>query len=446
MTSEIIDETASADSIDRRRDSEVLCIVGLGYVGLPLATTFDEAGYDVIGYDVDESLIESLRRDEDPTNEIGGDRLAELEVEFVPDPVDIERADYVFVTVPTPLDSSQNPELEFVRSAARTIGEHLSEGTTVVLESTVYPGVTRNVLQPTLAEASGLTPGEEFNVGYSPERLSPGDGGRGIRDAVKIVSGDSESTLANLSRIYGSIIDAGVHEAASLEVAEAAKVLENVQRDLNIALMNEVAIICENLDIDTKEVIEAAGTKWNFHEYSPGLVGGHCIPVDPLYLVHGSERAGFSPKLILQAREINEYMPTHVADLTIRGLNDCGKVIKDTRLLVLGAAYKPNVGDIRTSEVKTVISVLEQYGVDAVVYDPIADDEAIAESLDVETVSEPDYDGCDGIVLATPHEQFYSLDFPGAVEELEPDPVFVDVKAVMDEQELTEAGYEYRCL
>ena len=427
-------------------EDETVCIVGLGYVGLPLASAFDEEGLDVIGYDVDEAKVTELTEGRDPTNEIGDEAVAQSEIEFTTDPTPIERADYVIITVPTPVDNMKNPNLDFIEGAGQTIGEHISAGTTVVLESTVYPGVTRDVLAPAIEDASGFTLGEEFNVGYSPERLAPGTD-KSLREVVKIVSGDSDETLADLAALYERVVDAGVYRAPTVEAAEAAKVLENVQRDVNIAVVNELALICDHIGLDTREVIDAAASKWNFHEYEPGLVGGHCIPVDPLFLVHGSERAGYSPKLILQAREVNEYMPKHTAELTLKALNRSGKVLQDSKLVVLGLAYKPNVGDLRTSEIGGVITTLEEYGIECSGYDPLAPSETIRESFGIEPLDEPDFEGADGIILATPHDDMVAeLDLAAAREQLAENPVLVDVKGVLDADEATKAGYAYRKL
>lgn len=423
-----------------------VCIVGLGYVGLPLAVAFDDANYETIGYDIDSERIEAFSAGRDVTGEIGNGRIQSSNIIFTDDPSRIRHADFILVTVATPLAKIRTPKLKYVEDAARTIGEHLTPGATVVLESTVYPGVTRDVVQPIIAEASGLTPTEEFNVGYSPERLSPGSEGVSLTDAVKIVGADTPGTLTELTELYRSIIDAGVYEAPSIETAEAAKVLENVQRDLNIALMNEMAIICEHLGLETQEVIEACSTKWNFHEYSPGLVGGHCIPVDPLYLAYGSERAGFSPNLILQAREINEYMPKHVAEITTKALNRAGKALCETSVLILGVAYKPNVKDTRTSEVTSVIRELAEYRIESTVYDPIADLDSVTDDLQVKTIDDIHFTGFDGILLSTPHTEFFDINFRRAISDLAREPVFIDVYGVLDEEELTNAGYTYNRL
>ena len=426
--------------------TEVVCVVGQGYVGLPLGLAFDEEEYDVVGFDIDQSAVEALSAGTDPTEAVGDDAVADSDVTFTTAAERIERADYVLVTVPTPVDDMGDPNLEFVESAGRTVGDHLTPDTTVVLESTVYPGVTNERFAPLLEDRSGLTAGEEFSVGYSPERLSPGDEGRGLREVTKIISGDTEATLQDLAELYGSVVDAGVYQAPSIETAEAAKVMENVQRDLNIALANELSLICDHLDIDTEAVLDAAGTKWNFHDYSPGLVGGHCIPVDPLYLAHGSERAGYSPNLILQSREVNEYMPKHVAELAMKGLNATGNVLADSQLLALGLAYKPNVGDIRTSEMNRVIGALQEYGIEVDGFDPHASDEEIEETFDVDVKSELSFAGYDGLVVGTGHDEFASIDLDDAAAALDGDPVLVDVMGLYDDDRAREAGFEYRTL
>lgn len=437
---------AQQEAVEPVPEHATVCVVGLGYVGVPLSLGFDEAGLDVVGFDIDRETVEALDAGVDVTGDHGDEAVAESDIEFTANEAHISQADYVIITVPTPVDDTKNPDLEFVKAAGRTVGEYLSAGATVVLESTVYPGVTREVLGPVIEEASGLEMGSEFNLGYSPERLSPGEEGRGLRDVQKIVSGDTEATLEELAALYELVVDAGVYRAASIETAEAAKVTENVQRDINIALVNELAVICDHLGIDSDEVLDAAGTKWNFHDYRPGLVGGHCIPVDPLYLAHGSERAGYSPDLILTAREVNEYMPKHAAELMLRALNENGKVLRDCRLLVLGLAYKPNVGDIRTSEVGGVISELDTYGVDVTGHDPHADPDAVAEQFDIPTVEEPTFEGFDGVVLATPHDAYDDLDVEAMAASLNEAPVLLDVMGAVDDRRAREAGLTYRTL
>lgn len=426
---------------------ERVCIVGIGYVGLPLAVAFDEAGVEVIGYDIDSRKIEHLQADTDPTGEIGDAAIAASNVRFTADPTAINDAAYVIITVPTPIDRYRTPNLSHIEAAAETVGQQMAVGTTVVLESTVFPGMTREVLVPKLEAASGLTVGEGFRVGYSPERVSPGDDGHGVKDVIKLVSGQDEGTREDLARLYGQIVDAGVHPAPDIETAEAAKVIENVQRDVNIALVNELAMICHHLDLDTHQVLEAAGTKWNFHdEYRPGLVGGHCIPVDPMYLVYQSRMNRFVPRLILQAREINEYVPTHTAELTVKKLNQVGNVLQDSQVLVLGLAYKPNSSDIRTSQASVVIDELEEFNVEVVGYDPHADDEEMRATFDIEIQDELSYAGFDGIILATPHDEFRDLDLEAMAAGLNDSPVIVDVMGVLDPTAVSENGFAYQRL
>jgi UDP-N-acetyl-D-galactosamine dehydrogenase len=439
-------ESLTSEATHQAVESATVCVVGLGYVGVPLSLGFDEAGLDVVGFDVDREKVQSLAAGRDVTGDHGDEAVTASGIEFTANPAHVSQADYVVITVPTPVDDTKNPDLEFVEAAGRTVGEYVAEGATVVLESTVYPGVTREVLGAAIEEASGLEAGTGFNLGYSPERLSPGVEGRGLRDVVKIVSGDTDGTLAELAALYELVVDAGVYRAPSIETAEAAKVIENVQRDVNIALANELAIVCDHLGLETEEVLEAAGTKWNFHDYRPGLVGGHCIPVDPLYLAHGSQRAGYSPDLILTGREVNEYMPKHAAELALRALNDTGRVLRDSRLLVLGLAYKPNVGDIRTSEVSGVVRELETYGVEVVGHDPHADDEAMAEAFGIEIRTEPTFAGFDGVLVATAHDAFDDLDLDAVAADLNDHPVLVDVAGQFDPEAASTHGFRYERL
>jgi UDP-N-acetyl-D-galactosamine dehydrogenase len=425
--------------------SETVCVVGLGYVGLPLAVQFDRAGNDVIGFDVDEDKVAGFEDGVDPTDEVGDEAVAESGVQFTTDPTLVGDAEYVIVTVPTPVDSNQTPDLDFVESAAETVGANMQPGTTVVLESTVYPGATEQVLVPALERESGLTRGDDFHVGYSPERASPGDTGRGVRNVVKVVGADTEAVREDLAELYGSIVDAGIHRAPDTATAEASKVVENVQRDINIALVNELAIACSHMGLDTDAVLEAAGTKWNFHDgYSPGFVGGHCIPVDPFYLTYQSKRDGFSPKLVLQAREVNEYVPVHAARQTVKALNDSGRVLRDSELLVLGLSYKPNVGDIRSSEVDSLVEELRDFGVNCTGYDPHASTEECAAVFDMEVTDEVDFAEYDGVVVATAHDEFADLDLATMADELGPEPVVLDVGDVFDTERAESLGYHYR--
>ncbi len=422
-----------------------ICVVGLGYVGLPLATALAEAGHDVRGYDVDEEKIATLEAGVDPTGDVGDDRLAASEIAFTASPAEIALAEYVIVAVPTPVDEMTKPDLGLVERAGETIGRYLDAGATVILESTVYPGATRQVFVPAIEECSGMIAGEEFGVGYSPERMVPGDDEHGLANVVKIVSALTAETLEEVAALYESVVDAGVHRAPTIETAEAAKVVENTQRDLNIALMNELAVACDHLGLETEAVLDAAGTKWNFHDYRPGLVGGHCIPVDPFYLIYETEQNGFSPELIQKAREVNEYVPKHVAEMTIRGLNRAGKVLRDSRVLVCGLAYKPDVADIRTSAIGGVIDKLRKYDVEVVGYDPLADDDAIRDGFDLPVQDEIDVDGVDAVIIGTPHSAFDGLDFETLATHMTDRPVLVDVDGTF-EGRAADCGFIYEKL
>ncbi len=404
-----------------------VCVVGLGYVGLPLAQAFDDHGHDVWGIDIDPEKIATLEAGVDPTGDVGNDAIDTSSIEFSTDPGLVAEAEVVIVAVPTPVDDLKKPDLSLVESAGKTVGEHITPETTVVLESTVYPGATREVFVPAIEETAGLVAGDDLGIGYSPERMVPGDEDHGLANVVKIVSGLTDETLSELATLYETVVDAGVHRAPTIETAEAAKCVENTQRDLNIALVNELAVACEHLDLDTEAVLEAAGTKWNFHDYRPGLVGGHCIPVDPFYLIYESEQKGFEPELIQKAREVNEYVPTHVAELTIKALNESEKVLKGSRVLVAGLSYKPDVEDIRTSAIGGVIEELEEFGIEVVGFDPHADDDGMREEFGIDVQEELDVAGFDGLIVGTPHTEFHGLPFDDLAYEMAAEPVLVDV-------------------
>jgi UDPglucose 6-dehydrogenase/UDP-N-acetyl-D-galactosamine dehydrogenase len=323
-----------------------VCIVGLGYVGLPLAEAFS-SHLKTIAFDIDEEKVKRLSESNNENN-----------MEFTSDPSKINQADFVLICVPTPVTKSKEPDLSFVKSAAEIVGLHLKKGAIVILESTVYPGVTEEVVAPILdlENESGLKCGADFKIGYSPERINPGDEAHDLTKITKIVAGMNDETTETLAELYGLITN--VYKAKDIKTAEAAKVIENIQRDLNIALMNELAIIFHKMHLDTKSVLEAAATKWNFHPYKPGLVGGHCIPVDPYYLVYKAKELGYHPQVILAGRAINDYMPKHVAEMAIKGLNEVGKVIKGSKVLIMGLTYKENVPDTRESPVKEMVKEL----------------------------------------------------------------------------------------
>ncbi|AGB39581.1 nucleotide sugar dehydrogenase [Natronococcus occultus] len=428
---------------DDRLQDVTVCVVGLGYVGLPLAVGFAQADYEVVGFDVDSSKVETLRNGVDTTGDLSDEDVLDGDITYTTNASAIRDADYVLVTVPTPVED-ERPNLEFIESAAETVGKHLTRGTTVVLESTVYPGVTREEFAPAIEDASGLERGADFFVAYSPERATPGDGEHSLDSVVKVVGGESNDVLENVATLYESVVEAGVHRAPSIEVAEACKVVENIQRDVNIALMNELSMALEKMDIDTQDVLEAAGTKWNFHDYQPGLVGGHCIPVDPYFFAHRARQAGADPELILTGRDVNEAMPDHIADLTIKALNDGHKTLCESRILVLGLAYKPNVGDIRSSKVANVIDRLQQFDIDVVGYDPHADGAAVERSFGIDVQESLSFAGFDGVILATPHAEFDDLALDGMVAALNDDPALVDVAGAFDADDATAQGFSYR--
>ncbi|OIB56937.1 nucleotide sugar dehydrogenase [Natrialba sp. SSL1] len=439
-------ETTTLEHVDEDHHTReaTICVVGLGYVGLPLAVGFAQSDYQVIGYDVDKSTVEQLKDGEDTTGDLTDEAVQNDDISYTTNAGAISDAEYVVIAVPTPIRDDDRPDLSYVESAGQTVGSKMSAGTTVVLESTVYPGSTREVLIPALEETSGMTAGEDFFVGYSPERATPGDEEHGLSDVVKVVSGQTEAVLDDVAELYGSVVDAGVHRAPSIEVAEASKVVENTQRDLNIAFVNELSVALEHMDVDTQDVLDAAGTKWNFHDYQPGLVGGHCIPVDPYFLSYRSAQEGFEPELMQMGRKVNESMPGHVADLTIKALNKCHKTLRDSRVLVLGLSYKPGVGDLRSSKVSNVVDTLNEYDIHLEGFDPIANHEAARETFDLEVQEQLSFEGFDAIVLATPHEEFTEMDLEAVASELDDDPALVDVAGAIDENEAVDAGFTYR--
>ncbi len=352
---------------------KVIAVVGLGYVGLPLAVEFGKR-FCTLGYDHSTQKIDFLRRGKDPADGITSDELrAAKRLEFIADPTKLSDADFIIVAVPTPVDSAHNPDLQPLINASETVARHMKKGVTVIYESTVYPGATEEVCVPVLERYSGKQWKTDFNVGYSPERINPGDREHTLARVVKVVAGDSPETLERVAGLYGRVVEAGIHRTTSIMVAEAAKVIENTQRDLNIALMNELAIIFGKLGIDTTEVLEAAGTKWNFLKFRPGLVGGHCIGVDPYYLTYKAETLGYHPQVILAGRRINDGMGKFIAEKTIKQMAQAGNAISGARAVVLGLTFKENCPDLRNSRVPDIVHELESFGVEVTVYDPVAD-------------------------------------------------------------------------
>ena len=427
--------------ISRIHNKEVsLAVIGLGYVGLPLAVEFGKH-YKTIGFDLDERKVSAYLKQKDPTGEVSAKGFSAAErFEPTSDPGMLKEADVFIVAVPTPIDQARQPELAPLKAASRTVGEQMQSGSVVVFESTVYPGTTEEVCVPILEEASGLTWKQDFGVGYSPERINPGDKVHTLTRITKVVSGDSPEVLEIVAALYASIVSAGVHKTKTIKEAEAAKVIENTQRDLNIALMNELAVIFDKLDIDTKNVLQAAGSKWNFLPFSPGLVGGHCIGVDPYYLTYKAQLEGYHPQVILAGRRINDAMGKTIAEKTVKLLIRQGCCIKGSKVLVCGLTFKENCPDLRNSKVADLIQELESFGIQVGVHDPLADwDEALAlygvQLHDWQALS--DYDG---LVLAVPHQEYLSMGEQALIAKVRENGVVVDVKSCLDREFILDSG------
>ncbi|NJB68217.1 UDP-N-acetyl-D-galactosamine dehydrogenase [Desulfobaculum xiamenense] len=421
-----------------------LAVVGLGYVGLPLAVALSRH-FQIIGFDISARRVDELRKGTDRTGEVAPDRLTAAEIEYTCDPADLRRAGLIIVAVPTPIDANRRPDLTPVTGASRTVGENLSPDTVIVYESTVYPGLTEDICVPIIEERSGLTCGRDFFVGYSPERINPGDKVHTLETIVKIVAGQNEETADLLARVYGTVVAAGVHRASSIKVAEAAKVIENTQRDLNIALMNELALIFDRMGIDTIEVLEAAGTKWNFLPFRPGLVGGHCIGVDPYYLTFKAEEMGFHPQVILAGREINDSMGKWLAESMVKKLIGRGCLVKGARVGILGLTFKENVPDLRNTKVVDIIHELREYGIEIVVHDPMADPEEAQREYGLTLAGLDEFTNLDGLFLAVSHRQYTELSAE-RIAGFFADPakgMLMDIKGFFDRAAIEGAGMGY---
>ncbi len=415
-------------------DEAVVCVVGLGYVGLPLADAFSKH-LKVIGFDIDNKKIGDLNKNNNDNTEAN--------LEFTADQFKIKQADFVIIAVPTPVTRSKEPDLSYVKSAAKTVGKNLKKGAIVVLESTVYPGVTEEVVKPILEKESGMKCGTDFKIGYSPERINPGDEEHALNKITKVVAGMDEETAEIVTELYKNIAS-DVFRAKDIRTAEAAKVIENIQRDLNIALMNELAIIFHKMGLDTKAVLEAAATKWNFHRYEPGLVGGHCIPVDPYYLVYKAKELGYHPQVILAGRAINDYMPKQVAERAIKGLNEVGKVIKGSKVLIMGLTYKENVPDTRETPVKEMVKELKEFGVAIYGYDTLLSKNEI-EAFGVEALDNLDVK-VDCVIVAVAHDEFKKMKLEDFRRMMNDKPVLVDVRGLFEGGEAKKKGFYYRRL
>ncbi|TKB25014.1 nucleotide sugar dehydrogenase [Desulfopila sp. IMCC35006] len=411
-------------------------VVGLGYVGLPLAVTFGQK-YRTIGFDIKKDAIENYRKKIDRNGEVDeAGFTAARYLQFTSEAQDLAAADFIIVAVPTPIDSANQPDLHPLTSATRTAGANMKKGATVIFESTVFPGATEDVCVPILEEMSGLTWQQDFFVGYSPERINPGDKEHTLTKITKVVSGDTPNTLQAVSQLYASILEAGVFEAASIKEAEAAKVIENTQRDLNIALVNELAIIFDRLEIDTLNVLKAAGSKWNFLPFRPGLVGGHCIGVDPYYLTWKAESVGYTPQVILSGRRINDNMGKFIAEKTVKMMLNGGVEIKSSKVGILGLTFKENCPDLRNSRVVDIIDELKSYGIPAIVYDPMVTQQQALEYAGVELAKLQDLHDLGAVIIAVPHRQFAELSVQYFIDTLKPGGCIIDVKSMLDMEEM----------
>lgn len=418
----------------------VVAVVGLGYVGLPLAVEFGKKG-KTVGYDPSGSKIESYKRYVDPTGEVSCDDLqAAKNLTVTTDPAELSLADYIVVSVPTPVDLAHKPDFTSLINASETIGRHMKQGVIVTYESTVYPGATEEVCVPVLEKHSGMKWKEDFHVGFSPERINPGDKKHTLTAIVKVVAGDDDDTLEKIAVLYESVITAGVHRTSSIKVAEAAKVIENTQRDLNIALMNELAIIFDRLEIDSLEVLQAAGTKWNFLPFRPGLVGGHCIGVDPYYLTHKAEMIGYSPQVILAGRRINDSMAKFVAEQTIKQLIKSNCNVKGAKVNVLGLTFKENCPDLRNSKVVELIHELKSYGVELHIHDPVADAKEARHEYGIELESWESLPRADVIIAAVSHQEFIERPISDLQSKVVERGCFIDVKSQFDQKVLNDTG------
>ena len=417
-----------------------VAVIGLGYVGLPLAVEFGKV-FDTIGFDLSSAKIANFLKHEDPTGEVSREQFqAATKLQVTDDPKRIGEADFLIVAVPTPVDDAHQPDFSPLVGASTTCGRHMKRGATVVYESTVYPGATEEVCIPVLERESGMKWKTDFHVGYSPERINPGDKERTVTKILKVVSGDTPETLAKVQEVYGAVITAGVYPASSIKVAEAAKVIENTQRDLNIALMNELAVIFHKIGIDTLEVLKAAGTKWNFLPFRPGLVGGHCIGVDPYYLTHKADMLGYHPQVILAGRRINDGMGKYVAEQTVKEMIAAGSSIKGASVIVLGLTFKENCPDLRNSKVIDVIRELQSYGCKVHVHDPVAASAEAEHEYGVQLEHWDDLPVADAIVAAVAHSEYLEMSLPALLGKLTPGGVFSDVKSSYDPAALLEAG------
>ena len=431
---------------DLIKNKEKLSVIGLGYVGMPIAVAFSEK-VSVIGFDLNKEKIELYKSGIDPTNEVGDEVIKNTKVYFTSDEEQLKEAKFHIVAVPTPVNLDKTPDLAPVEGASRIIGRNLRKGSIVVFESTVYPGVTEDVCIPILERESGLRCGIDFKVGYSPERINPGDKINTLENIIKIVSGVDKESLEEISKVYELVIKAGVHKASSIKVAEAAKVVENSQRDINIAFMNELAMVFDRMNIDTKDVIDAMNTKWNALGFSPGLVGGHCIGVDPYYFIYEAEKLGYHSQIVLSGRKINDGMGKFIAEAIIKKLVLSNKVVKKSKVVILGLTFKENTPDTRNSKVIDIINNLNEYGINPIVVDPEANFEEARKEYNINLTELEEVENADCIVLAVAHNKFKDLNLE-KIDALFGDfapkeKIIIDIKSILNEESIRSKGYSY---
>ncbi len=425
---------------------ERLSVIGLGYVGMPIAVAFAKK-VDVIGFDLNSAKIAKYKSGIDPTKEVGDEVICNTKVQFTDDEKMLRQAIFHIVAVPTPVNADHTPDLTPVRSASEILGRNLMKGSIVVFESTVYPGVTEDICVPILERESGLKCGTDFHVGYSPERINPGDKVHRLETITKIVSGDCEETLDTVAKVYELVVEAGVYRAESIKVAEAAKVIENSQRDINIAFMNELSIIFNKMGIDTQAVLNAAGTKWNFLKFTPGLVGGHCIGVDPYYLTYKAEELGYHSQIILSGRRINDDMGKYVAENLVKNLIKSDISVQHARVAVLGFTFKENCPDTRNTKVIDIVRELQEYGIMPVLADPVADKEEARQIYGVEFMDMAEIKDVDAVILAVAHEAFKNMSLQDLDKLFRPvennKKVVIEIKGIFNKMQMQSAGYNY---
>lgn len=428
----------------KNRDSN-LALVGLGYVGLPIAVEFARRGINVIGFDFNKEKIDLYNKGIDPTNEVGNEAVKNTSVQFTSDAHELSRAKFIIVAVPTPVNDDHSPDLNPVKSASVFVGENITPGTIVVFESTVYPGVTEEICAPIIEEKSGLECGKDWKIGYSPERINPGDKVHRLNTITKIVSGMDTETLDEIANVYSVVVDAGVYRAESIKVAEAAKVIENSQRDINIAFMNELSIIFHKMEIDTKSVLEAAGTKWNFLKFQPGLVGGHCIGIDPYYLTYRAEQFGYHSQVILAGRRINDDMGKYCAEQVVKLLIRNDVPVKGAKLAILGFTFKENCPDTRNSKVFDIVKELREYGIDPIIIDPEGDADEAERLYGVQFQDLSELHDMDAVIMAVKHKEFEKLtpeDIAAFYNQKHKTKVFADIKGLYDKTKFSD-GWDY---